>query len=97
MSSNHEFERESAIGSRVSLSCIVPAKGKAYMRAECVEASWDSAKGKWAIRIQSGEEVIRRFCDMPKSADEQTLRAAARQTAIDEGYDVELAQIAILR
>lgn len=67
------------------------------MRADRVEASWDSAKNKWAIRIQSGEEVIRRFCDMPQGADEQKLRAAARQTAVDEGYDVELAQIAIFR
>lgn len=65
------------------------------MRADRIEASWDPAKSKWAIRIQSGEEVIRRFCDMPQSADEQTLRAAARQTAIDEGYDAELAQVSI--
>lgn len=67
------------------------------MRADRVEASWDPAKNKWAIRIESGEEVIRRFCDLPKSADEQTLRAAARQTAVDEGYDAELAQISIRR
>jgi hypothetical protein len=65
------------------------------MRADRIEASWDPAKSKWAIRIQSGEEVIRRFCDMPQSADEQTLRAAARQTAIDEGYDAEVAQVSI--
>lgn len=67
------------------------------MRADRVEASWDAAKNKWAIRIQSGEEVIRRFCDMPKSADEQTVRAAARKTLIDEGYDAELAEISIQR
>jgi hypothetical protein len=65
------------------------------MRADRVEASWDQAKNKWAIRIQSGEEVIRRYCDMPRSADEQKLRAAAKQTAVDEGYDAEQAQISI--
>lgn len=66
-----------------------------FMRADRVEASWDPAKNKWAIRIQSGEEVIRRFCDIPKSADEQTLKAAARKTAVDEGYEAELAQVFI--
>ena len=47
------------------------------MRADHVEVSWDAAKSKWLIRIASGEEVIRRHCDVSKDADDQTLRSAA--------------------
>ena len=56
------------------------------MTADRVEVSWDPGKSKWLVRIQSGEEVIRRYCDAPKNADEQTLRAAADKTVRDEGY-----------
>ncbi len=56
------------------------------MTADRVEVSWDPGKSKWLVRIQSGEEVIRRYCDAPKNADEQVLRAAAESTVRDEGY-----------
>lgn len=56
------------------------------MTADRVEVSWDPGKSKWLVRIQSGEEVIRRHCDAPRNADEQTLRAAADKTVRDEGY-----------
>ncbi len=50
------------------------------MTADRVEVSWDPGKSKWLVRIQSGEEVIRRYYNAPKNADEQTLRAAADKT-----------------
>ncbi|HJX00413.1 MAG TPA: hypothetical protein VJ453_09635 [Terriglobales bacterium] len=56
------------------------------MRADAVEVSWDKDKNKWLVRIQTGEEVIRRYCDAPKDADDQKLRAAAQKTLSDEGY-----------
>jgi len=56
------------------------------MTADRVEVSWDPGRSKWLVRIQSGEEVIRRHCDIPKNADEQALRAAAEKTVRDEGY-----------
>ena len=59
------------------------------MRADKVEVSWDDSKRKWLVRIVSGEEVIRRFCDLPKSADEQAVRASALKTAQDEGYEID--------
>jgi hypothetical protein len=46
------------------------------------------------IRIEVGEEVIRRYCDLPQNANEQALRAAAQKTLKDEGYDGD-AEIAI--
>jgi len=67
------------------------------MRADKVEVSWDSAKSSWLVRIQSGEEIIRRHCDMPKSADEPALRTAAEKTTVDEGYEADPAGIVIRR
>ena len=41
------------------------------MRADTVEVSWDATKSKWAIRIQAGEEVIRRFSSLSKMPRKQ--------------------------
>ena len=57
------------------------------MRADRVEVSWDNDKKKWLVRIIIGEEVIRRYCDAPRDADEQKIRAAAQKTLADEGYE----------
>ena len=67
------------------------------MTADRVEVSWDPGKSKWLVRIQSGEEVIRRHYDSPKNADEQTLRAAAEKTVSDEGYQLAPNGITIRR
>jgi len=67
------------------------------MTADRVELSWDPGKSKWLVRIQSGEEVIRRYCSVSKSADEQALRAAAEQTVRDEGYQLASAGVTIRR
>ena len=67
------------------------------MRADRVEVFWDSKKDKWMVRIHAGEDVIRRYCGAPKGADEEALRSVAQQTVKDEGYEPDLAQIAIRR
>jgi hypothetical protein len=67
------------------------------MTADRVEVSWDPAKSKWLVRIQSGEEVIRRHSDASKNADEQALRAAAEKTVRDEGYQVGPAGVTVHR
>jgi phosphomannomutase len=67
------------------------------MTADRVEVSWDPGKSKWLVRIQNGEEVIRRYCDAPKNADEQALRAAAEKTVIEEGYEHNPAKVTIRR
>lgn len=59
------------------------------MHADRVELSWDNAKSKWLLRIEAGEEVIRRHCGLPKDADEKTLRTAVEKTVADEGYEVD--------
>ena len=58
------------------------------MHADRVEVSWDAAKSSWLVRIQSGEEVIRRHCKLPKDAPEQTVFSAAQKTVEDEGYEL---------
>jgi hypothetical protein len=67
------------------------------MTADRVEVSWDPGKSKYLVRIQNGEEVIRRYCDSPKNADEQTLRGAAEKTVRDEGYEVGPSGVTIRR
>lgn len=66
------------------------------MRADRVEISWDNEKSNWLIRIEAGEEVVRRHCDLPRDADEAALRAAAQKTIEDEGYDLPASSV-ILR
>lgn len=67
------------------------------MRADKVEVSWDADKGKWLVRIVNGEEVIRRYCKLPKDADEKTVGAAAQKTVQDEGYEADLALVSVRR
>jgi hypothetical protein len=65
------------------------------MRADRAEVSWDAAKSKWLVRIESGDEVMRRHCALPKDATEQQLRSAAAETVRDDGYELDAALITI--
>jgi len=67
------------------------------MHADRVELSWDQAKSKWLVRIIAGEEVLRRYCAAPKTADDQALRSAAQQTVRDEGYEPNVGELTIRR
>ena len=67
------------------------------MRPDRVEVSWDAVKSKWLVRIGSGEEVIRRHFDLPKDADDQTLRSSALKTVEDEGYEPTVMTITVRR
>ncbi len=67
------------------------------MRPDRVEVLWDAAKSKWLIRIATGEEVIRRHCDVPKNVDDQTLRLAVQNAVEDEGYEPDPTSVSIRR
>jgi len=67
------------------------------MQAERVEVSWDAKNANWSVRIEAGEEVIRRHSDVPKSTDEPKLRVTVAQMVRDEGYEVDEAQVVIRR
>lgn len=65
------------------------------MRADQTEVLWDAEKSKWLVRISVGEEVIRRYCDLPRNTDQNDLRIAAEKTLHDEGYELDNAAITI--
>jgi hypothetical protein len=67
------------------------------VRADQVEVTWDAVKSKWLVRMVSGEEVIRRHCNIPKNSDEQTLRSAVQRIVEDEGYEPDPTKISIQR
>jgi hypothetical protein len=67
------------------------------MRADGAEVTWDAAKSKWLVRITSGDEVMRRYCNLPKDATEQQLRSAAEQTVRDDGYEMDAALVTVRR
>lgn len=67
------------------------------MRIDRVEVSWDAQESNWLVRIQTGDEVVRRHCSLPKNADDQALRSAVLKTVQDEGYEADPATVTILR
>jgi hypothetical protein len=67
------------------------------MRVDRVEVSWDAQHARWSVRIEAGEEVIRRHSDVPKNTDEPTLRIAVEQIVRDEGYEVDEVQVVVHR
>ncbi len=70
---------------------------EANMRADQVEVSWNEAKSSWLVRIVAGEEAIRRHSDLPKSADDASLRSAAESIVKDEGYEMDTSAITVRR
>jgi hypothetical protein len=67
------------------------------VRANEAKVSWDPHKKRWHVVIQVGAEVIKR--DLPKDAadGDESLRTMALATAKDEGYDLDAAQVSIVR
>ncbi len=63
------------------------------MQADRVEISWDLDKSNWLVRIEAGEEVVRRHLALPRETPEPTLRAAAQKIAEDEGYEASTVSI----
>ena len=61
------------------------------------QVSWDSQKKSWQVRIQIGEEVIKRPAKVAANASDETLRALAVALVQDEGYAVDAAQVTIVR
>ena len=77
---------------------IITLEGAAMMKAEKTTVQWDPAKKEWHVRVQIGEEVIKRaLSKTPRDASEDVLRSKAVETAKDEGYEVDAAQVAIQR
>jgi len=68
------------------------------LKAEKTSVTWDATKKSWHVRLQIGEEVIKRpLAKTPQDATEEILRSMAVAAAGDEGYHVEPAQVDIQR
>jgi len=63
------------------------------MKADSVEIIRDEKSNRWVIKIQVGEEVIRRPCHEPQDTDHERLRDIAVKTAADEGYSIDPSSI----
>ncbi len=69
------------------------------IRADRASISWTDAKKQWTVTIHVGEEVIKRTPGkrLPRDAADDALRAAALETARDDGYDVPADNVGIGR
>jgi len=66
------------------------------LHANNANVSWDTHKKQWNVRVQVGEEVIRRpLPNTPPTAADDALRSLAVDTARDEGYDLDPATVAV--
>lgn len=66
-------------------------------KATKATVDWDSDKKHWRVRVQVGEEVIKRTLpDVPQNASDDVLRSKAVEDAHDEGYEVDPASVAVL-
>ena len=70
----------------------------AVIRATKATVGWDPQKKQWHVRVQIGEEVIKRPLDSAaQDANEETLRSKAVATATDEGYEVDPSMVVVVR
>lgn len=68
------------------------------IKADKAEVVWDEQKKNWLVRIQVGEEVIRRPCKSAKhDVPDDNLRTLAVATASDEGYELPNDAVTIKR
>jgi hypothetical protein len=67
-------------------------------KATAAKVDWDNEKKVWHVRVQIGEEVIKRpLPKTPQDATEDVLRSRAITAAQDEGYEVDPAQVTVAR
>jgi hypothetical protein len=72
--------------------------GTDMLHADSAKVDWDPDKKQWHVRVQTGEEVIkRRLPKTPRDAGEEVLRSLAVETARADGYDVDPASVAVAR
>ena len=69
-------------------------------KADRAEVRWDLRKKRWHIRIQVGEEVIKRAASgnrPARDAGDEVLRSMAVETAHSDGYELDPAAVTIAR
>jgi hypothetical protein len=64
------------------------------LRANNARVEWDNARKRWEVHIEVGAEVIKRpISDSEAHSGEAALKSLAIQTAKDEGYEVDPANV----
>jgi len=68
------------------------------LKADSAKVERNPETKRWTIRIQIGEEVIKRsFPKDSDDADEAALRSLAVKTATDEGYELDAGRVEVVR
>jgi hypothetical protein len=68
------------------------------LRADHASVAWNPNKKRWEVRIQVGEEVMKRpLQGVAAQADEAALKSQAIEIAKDEGYAVDPANVSVER
>ena len=69
------------------------------VKAGEAHVAWDSHSKRWSVRIQVGEEVVKRSAekDLKPDAGDDQLRSMAVEIANNEGYDLERSAVTIAR
>ena len=68
------------------------------IRATKATVGWDPQKKQWHVRVQIGEDVIKRpLGKTAQDVNEEALRSKAIAAAKDDGYEVDPSTVAILR
>lgn len=65
------------------------------MNADRIEVSWEKQHSKWLIRIEVGQETIRRYSEQTPDIDHITLQNEAVDLAAEEGYSFDRADVVI--
>jgi hypothetical protein len=69
-------------------------------KADKAVVTWDAGKKTWRVRIEVGEEVIKRPASdrkLRRETDDKTLIDAAIETARADGYEVDPTVISVAR
>ena len=68
------------------------------VRASSATVEWNEKDKKWHVHLQVGAEVIKRpLPDAGQDASDEMLRAAAVETAKNEGYEVSPDKVTIVK
>jgi len=70
--------------------------GLTMLRADHAKVGWNPDKKHWEVRIQVGEEVIKRpLAGAAAQSDVTALKARAVEIANDEGYTLNPANVSV--
>ncbi len=68
------------------------------VRADTAAVSWDEQRKRWVIRLRVGEEVIKRPApNVARDANDEVLHSTAVRIANDEGYELDPADVTVMR